>query len=173
MTVGTTLLTPPLQHAEWHYSGTVCQSALLAFRNTRRLCSCTCFKMFFSRYLNTATQKYTCKHKEKYKHKFLNKPSYHTIQCKCACVCVCSVYVGGTYIRTYVCVPVCTCTVTAVLGIKGLGCWQLQVTLGYVEHAYEMLHITIHRNDLISMTQVKGYWPVRHAFAYVANTNFN
>ena len=107
MTVRTTLLTPPLQHAGWHYSGTVCQSALLAFRNTRRLCSCTCFKMFFSRYLNTATQKYTCKHREKYKHKFLNKPSYHTIQCKCACVCVCSVYVCGWYVHTYV--RVCAC----------------------------------------------------------------
>lgn len=89
--------------------------------------------------------------------------SLHTIQynvCVRAYACVVYSYVGGTYVRTYVCACVHLHRYSCPGDVGARGCWQLQVTLGYAEHANEMLHITIHRNDLISMTQVKGHWPI-------------
>ena len=55
---------PRSQHHTHTITAHCVTSGLLAFRNTRRFCSCTCFRMLFSRNLNTATQKYTCTHRE-------------------------------------------------------------------------------------------------------------
>ena len=93
----------PRSHHHTHTITAHCvTSGSLAFRNTRRFCSCTCFRMLFSRNLNTATQKYTCTHIERW----TQISSTTFIESKS---CFLAIFHGNSVLctRTCTCVRVC------------------------------------------------------------------